>query len=94
MLVFTYETKFNLLDHLQSLPIPNAGNWLNDVASNTDQAIHLLLQHTPLNKEMVILLFRQAFLSGYAGTLWLLVLVELIGLGIVLYYAKDRPKFC
>jgi EmrB/QacA subfamily drug resistance transporter len=76
-LIFTFGTKFSLLTALQKLQL-TAGNWVENAITNTDQTIHLLMQHTHLNQEMAGRLFTKAFLSGYGWTLWSLALLALI----------------
>lgn len=81
-LVFTYGTKLNLLAAAHKQAITDTNHWLDDVVTNTDQAISLLMQHAHLTQEAATQLFIQAFLSGYAYTLGFLAFLVFIALGV------------
>ncbi len=88
-LIFTFGTKFNLSTAMQNLQLP-IGSWINEVISNTDQGVALLVQHTHLSQEKATALFTQAFLSGHQAALGFLALLMLIALGVSLLLRKKE----
>jgi EmrB/QacA subfamily drug resistance transporter len=81
-LMFTYGTKLSLLTTLPKQQLADSSHWLNEVVTNTDQAIGLLMQYAHLDQEAATQLFTQAFLSGYAYTLGFLALLVLVILSV------------
>lgn len=90
-LIFTHGTKLNLLTTLQKLQFP-INHWVDDVIMNTDQAISLLMKHTPLSQENATHVFKQAFLSGYQHTLWFLAILMIVVLVISVALRKKSKK--
>ena len=73
-LIFTYGTKLNLITSLKKWQLP-IDQWVNEVVMNTDQAINLLMEHTPLTEGTATQVFKQAFLSGYQTAFWFLAIL-------------------
>ncbi len=90
-LIFTYGTKLNLLTTLKKLQLP-IDQWVNDVVMNTDQAIALLMKHTPLAEGTATQIFKQAFLSGYQTVLWFLAILMLIVLVVSVLLRKKTKQ--
>lgn len=88
-LIFTYGTKLNLLTTLQKLQLP-IHHWVDDVVMNTDQAIVLLAEHTPLTLETATQVFKQAFLSGYQNALWFLAILMIAALVVSVILRKKK----
>lgn len=89
-LLFTYGTKFNLLATLQKLQLP-VNHWVDAVVMNTDQAIALLTEHTPLTQEAATHVFKQAFLSGYQNAFWFLAILTIAALAVsIVLRKKDK----
>lgn len=90
-LIFTYGTKLNLLITLKKLQFP-IEQWVNAVVMNTDQAIILLMKHTPLAEGTATQIFKQAFLFGYQTVLWFLAILMIIVLIVSVLLRKKNQE--
>ncbi|TNF69000.1 MAG: DHA2 family efflux MFS transporter permease subunit [Gammaproteobacteria bacterium] len=87
--IYSHFSFNQLISGLKTLHI-QTGSWVTEAIADPNNATSLISSHIKFGYQHAQQLFEDAFIKGYSSSMWLLLIVALLGLAIIVIFEKSK----